>query len=268
MLKIKNFSLIILFVLLGNVANAEHPAAEKYKKILSSTTYSVEYSTPSVDKILTVIDNKRIDYTFVKGGSQLVPLGGFGKNQPTAFYLNGKYYQVSEENRAYMARESQLRNVNLDPQKGWGTIQARLALPPELAIFAPNDAFNKYTDFRMSSYVDSGKKMMKFRKKDCNFTYDKYVTAYEDAGGGIHYKKIYYVCYDAKGILKAVETCLDVNGQESSVQIMEIKDVSTSVTEEEKNLPKGYVVFAAGMGDMNDLVNRNVIVEDYRKNRK
>ncbi len=268
MLKIKNLGLVILFVLLGNVADAEHPAAEKYKKIFGSTIYSVEYSTPSVDKILTVMGDKRIDYTFVKGGSQLVPLGGFGKNQPTAFYLNGKYYQVSEENRAYMALESQLRNVNLDPQKGWGTIQARLALPPELAIFAPNDIFNKYTDFRIPRYVVSGKKAMMVRKKDYNFTYDKYVADYEDAAGGIHYKKAYYVCYDSKGILKAIETCLDVNGQESSVQIMEIKDVTTSVTEEEKNLPKGYVIYAAGMGDMNDLVNRNVIVEDYRKNKK
>lgn len=268
MFRIKVVSLLISLLVLASVANAEQSAAAKYKKILSGTTYSVEYSTPVADKILTVIEGKRIDYTFIKGGSQLVPLGGFKKGVPSAFYMNGKYYQVAEENRAYMAQEGQLRHENLDPQKGWSTVQVRLALPPELAVFAPKDPFNKYTDFKETVFVSSGKKNVKLKKKEVAFVYDKYVSQHRNTEGDIFYKKNYYMLYDAKGILRAVETCLEKDGQESSLQIMEIKDISTSVTDMEKNLPTGYLVYAAGMGDMNDLVNRNVVVEDYRKMEK
>ncbi|MBQ0107897.1 MAG: hypothetical protein KBS34_02040, partial [Phascolarctobacterium sp.] len=120
-------------------------------------------------------------------------------------------------------------------------------------------------DFKETVFVSSGKKNVKVKKKEVAFVYDKYVSQYRNTEGEILYKKNYYMLYDSKGILKAVETCLEKDGQESSLQIMEIKDISTSVTDMEKNLPTGYLVYAAGMGDMNDLVNRNVVVEDYRK---
>ncbi|MCQ2363592.1 MAG: hypothetical protein MJ041_04605 [Acidaminococcaceae bacterium] len=265
---VKTIALGAMFLLLGTVAKAEQSAAARYRQILGGKIYSIRYSTPAADKILTVIEGKRIDYTFIKGGSQQVPLGGFGKKTPSAFYMNGKYYQVSEENRAYMAKEDQLNNENLDPQKGWGTIRARLALPPELAVFAPKESFNKYTDFKEAAYIDSGKRIVKIKKKDCLFLYDKYESCYGDAEGGLLYKKIYYMLYDAQGKLWGAETCFWQKGLETPLQLMEIKDISVSVTEGEKNLPKGYLVYGAGLGDMNDLVNRNVVVEDYRKTSK
>lgn len=274
----KNKIIALTLALSSIAANAfaEQPEAAKYKEILQSGTFYVEYEMDYAKKILAVQDNKRMDYTVYKSSGNmfagmglaminpLLALGSlFIKNEnkiPTAYYEAGKFYQFETKKKAKMAIWNQLNDPNLDPMESWGTVKQKLALPEELAIFAPNDMFSEsLAGSAAPHFVESGNASIE--KKE--FIYDKYSSSIKSRTGKVLFGKNYYFYY-TNGELKYVKTFMynDVSG-EQPVQSIEIKKITQELPENVLKIPEGCKVYAAGIGDMNDLLDKPVLVEEY-----
>lgn len=256
-------------------AFAEQPEAENYRKILQSGKYYLEYELPYVKKILAVEDNKRMDYTVFKNNpnSALFALGfinplfavaglfgGGDKKIPSTYYQEGKFYQFESKKEAKMALWNQLNDPNLDPLEGWNTVKQKLALPEEFTIFASNDMFAERLNGETTPvFVESGNASIK--KKE--YIYDKYTSTVKSKSGSILFSKNYFFYY-LQGELKFIKTSLfdSMNG-ERIVNDIEIKKLTQEIPDNIIKIPSGCKVYAAGIGDMDDLLDKKVLVEDY-----
>lgn len=253
-------------------ALAEQPKAAEYKQIMSSGNYYVEYELNAVKKCLAVKDGKRMDYTiYTSMGNPFlaaVPIIGLASffiksdtKEPSALYADGKYYQFQGKKKAIMAYYNQLDDENLDPNEGWSSVRYRLALPEELVAFAPNDVFNSFTEFKAPSYVGSGKTADDKAPLD----YDKYSFSVKNKAGGVLFDKIFYMYYK-DGELQTIKTYVKSgNGGEELINTMKVKKITQELPENALKIPDGCKVYAAGIGDMDDLLDKQVLVEDYSK---
>lgn len=262
-------------------AFAEQPKAQEYRQIFSSGTYSVEYDLNSyVQKALEVSGGKRMDYTILKVSNtgNIAAAGALGminpilgvagmfaggkstKKDPTVLYQDGKYYQFLSKKKARVASEAQLKDENLDPTEGWSSVQYRLALPEQFMAFAPNDAFNIYTKYAVPTFVESGVK----EQGKVSMAFDKYVSTIKGVAGNILAEKFYYMYYDKDGNLKQIETKVKVaGGEEIKTDLIQVRKITGELPADALKIPEGCKVYAAGTGDMDDLLDRDVLVEDY-----
>lgn len=256
-------------------AFAEQPAAQKYRDILQSGKFYVEYELDYATKGLAVDSGKRMDYTMYKKNSSALGLGLslinpvlalgalFGKSSskvPTAYYDGSKFYQFEGKKEAVVATEEQLSDVNIDPSKGWSSVKDRLALPEELAVFAPKDQFfvpiNGATDVR---FVESGEKADGEKK----IPFDKYMYDVKSRNGKTLYSVVYYMYYK-EGELKKIESYVVEDGQEEKLlQNLKVKKITGELPKNVLQMPKGCKVYAVGIGDMNDLLEQPTLVETY-----
>lgn len=274
----KLLSLTIALATLSATCYAEQPKAADYRNIMSSGNYYVEYEYNYAKKILAVQNGKRMDYTMLQSQPNTALaalgfinplfaiagfLGGGEKKVPSTLYQDGKYYQFESKKKATMAYYNQLDDPNIDPAAGWNMVRVKLALPEALVTFAPNDVFNSFTGFKAPRFIESGKKT--FGKKE--FNYDKYSTTYNNMNGQPMYKKNFYMLYDLeKGELQSIKVMVRV-GNEEECEADEIKNIKITGELPEKitDIPEGCKVYAVGLGDINDLVQRPVLVENYSK---
>lgn len=258
--KVLALALALALATLGTAgAFAEQPKAEEYRSMMSSGTYYIEYETNHVTKALAVKDGARMDYTVNKkqrgGASFLIPLvGGFlqkTERKPTAMYADRKYYQFQDKKSVVVADEAQLNEENLDPKLAWNSVQLRLALPEELVVFAPADAFNVFTGYKAAQFVESG--------VEKEMPYDLYSTAHRTKGGDLLFEKLFYFYYNEDGELKKVKTYLKTaDGKRTEGMLMKVKKISQEFPKNAFVIPKKYKLYATGMGDMNDLLGRQV----------
>lgn len=253
-------------------AFAEQPKAAEYKQMMSSGNFYVEYELNDVKKCLAVKDGKRMDYTvYTSMGNPFlaaVPIIGLASffiksdtKEPSALYADGKYYQFQGKKKAIMAYYNQLDDENLDPNEGWSSVRYRLALPEELVVFAPNDEFNSFTGFKEPRYIGSGQTT---GNKDI-LDYDKYSLAEKNKAGGVLFEKIFYMYYK-EGVLQQIKTFIKCgNNEEQLINTMKLKQISGELPENALKIPDGCKVYAAGIGDMDDLLDKQVLVEDYSK---
>lgn len=251
-------------------AFAEQPKAAEYKQMMSSGNFYVEYELNDVKKCLAVKDGKRMDYTiYTTMGNPLlaaIPVIGLAsffikndKKEPSSLYMDGKYYQFQGKKKAVMAYYNQLDDENLDPKEAWSSIRYRLALPEELVLFAPNDVFNSFTNFKAPRYVESGQT----KGTKVVLDYDKYSSIVRNKVGGVLFEKLFYMYYK-EGELKSIKTFVKTNANEEVlVNTMKVKKITQEMPENALQIPKGCKVYAAGIGDMNDLLEQPVLVEDY-----
>ena len=271
---------LALSILTGSMgtAFAENPKADEYRKIFASGTYTVEYEQyGTLKKTLEVSGEKRMDYTTFKTGGNpalaalaiINPLlgvaalfGGGAKKEPSALYQDGKYYQFHGKKKATMALESQLEDPNLDPKENWSTVRYRLALPEELVVFAPQDAFNSVSNFVVPTFLES--KLEQKDKSDPGLPYDIYSSPIKSVAGNQLAEKFFYMYYDKKGDLNKIKTTFKEPGKdEIEISSMNVKKISGEMGKNALQIPKGCKVYAAGIGDMNDLLDKPVLVEDY-----
>lgn len=275
-MKRKVLAMTLVLSTFATSAFAEQPAAQKYRDILQSGKFYVEYEFDYAKKCLAVDSDRRMDYTvFKSGGNAALALGLglinpilaigslFAKNTskvPTAYYENGKFYQFEGKKKAFMATEQQLNDINIDPNEGWSSIKSRLALPPELAVFAPNDKFFEATNGATApKFLESGSKVV--GKKE--FQFDKYIYDVKGQTGKNLYGMAYYMYYE-KGELKEIESYLTKLGQpDELLQTIEVKKITGELPENVLKIPEGCKVYAAGLGDMNDLIDQPVQIETY-----
>lgn len=268
----KILALALAFSTFAASALAEQPKAAEYKQIMSSGNFYVEYELNDLKKCLAVKDGKRMDYTvYTSMGNPFlaaVPIIGLASffiksdnKEPSALYADGKYYQFQGKKKAIMAYYNQLDDENLDPNEGWSSVRYRLALPEELVVFAPNDVFNSFTEFKTPSYVGSGQTT----DSKAPLEYDKYSSVEKNKNGGVLFEKIFYMYYK-DGELQSIKTFIKSgNADEQLVNTMKIKKLTRELPENVLKIPDGCKVYAAGIGDMDDLLDKQVLVEDYSK---
>ena len=256
-------------------AFAENPKAEEYRQMFANGTYYIDYDmNDSVRKALAVSDGKRMDYTILmvrnpalQSALAFIPVIGLAgmfiketKKDPTALYQDNKYYQFIGKKEARVATPTELQDENLDPSEAWSSVPLRLALPEGLVVLAPNDPFNKIANYSVPAFVESGT----ITDGKNTFDYDTYKSPITGATGNVLADKIFYLYYDNKnGDLKRVITRFKEPGSsmEQTITELKIRKITKELPENALKMPGGTKVYAAGLGDMDDLLDRNVLVE-------
>lgn len=268
-------TLSILTVSMG-AAFAENPKAEEYRKIFESGTYYIDYDmNDSVRKALAVSDGKRMDYTIITSRNAalqtalaFIPVIGMAgmfvketKKDPTALYQDNKYYQFIGKKQARVASPTELEDENLDPTEAWSSVPLRLALPEGLVALAANDPFNSVANYTVPTFVESST----ITDGKNTFDYDTYKAPIKGATGNVLAEKIFYLYYDNKnGDLKRVITRFKEPGEsmEQTITELKIRKITGELPDKALKIPGGTKIYAAGLGDMDDLLDRNVLVEE------
>ena len=269
-MKRKLVAATVAMSMLSGIAAAEQPKAAEYRNIMSSGTYYIEYESGFAKQSLAVRGDERMSYTIHKGGGMnplsFVPVVGvlslFMNNEdriPNALYQNGNYYHFLSKKEALMADEDTLRNPNINPEEGWSSIKNDLTFPEVFAIFAPNDPLNAEVNFRVAEFVESGTDA-----KDSSKVYDKYVLRDKSITGETLGETVYYLYYNEKGELKKIKTMFQSNGREEEIPFGEIKvlKITDKLPEHIIEIPQECKIYAPGTGDMNDLLDQRVLLEE------
>ena len=272
-MKKKILSTAIALSLMSGVVAAEQPKATEYRNIMSSGKFYLEYKTGIAKQAIAVNGDKRMTYTFYDkgvGALGLIPgvalIGMFVKNDalmPNALYQNDRYYHFTGKKSTLVANDKELRDPNIDPEEGWQTIHNDLTFPEVFMIFAPNDKEGKAAGYVVPKFIESGQEEI----KGTTYTFDKYAKTNKNSAGNVSGETFFYLYYDAKGELARIRTKFFADGKEESIPYSEIKvrKILPELPKDVLEIPNGTKVFAAGMGDMNDLLDNPVLVEKVGK---
>ena len=237
----------------------EQPAANEYRTIFSSGNFYVEYQDKFISCALGSENGNRMIRTSYSGWAGAINLFGGGSNFPEAMYRDGKYYQFKDKKHAMVLNENQLTDENLDPKQGWSSIKQKLALPDELAVFYWNDPYRIYSKaLPAPQFVETVKRTIGKKEYEC----DKYVSDVKNAAGGTDAQMVYFMGYEA-GKLAQIETVAIKDGKEYPVNKITIKKLESSIPENGFAIDNSAEVYAAGIGDMNDLLEQPVKVGTY-----
>jgi len=272
-MKKKILSALLATTLAMSIASAEQPKAAEYREIMSSGSYYIEYESDYGKQILAVGNGKRMSFTRQNknalGGLSFLPLVGIislftneSVPVPNTLYTDGKYYNFDTKKKGLVATETELNDPNLNPRQGWDKIKHNLHFAEPFTVFAPNEPFNKMLHYKTPQFVESGEEKI----KDKSFKFDKYVSAEKSLSGANIYEKIYKFYYNEKGDLSQIRTFYKVAGKsEEKTGEIKVKKITKELPANVFEIPKGYKVYGAGLGDMNDLLDIPVLVEDYSK---
>lgn len=253
---------LVLSAVTGAVS-AEQPLAQQYREWLQSGTFIVDYEADYhdyvVSKTLAGYGDMRMERNNIKIKG-IIPASAYSKkNYPDTLYRDGKYYKFESKKKAIVALPNQLDDPNLDSSAGWNTLRYNLAIPDE---FAPlyNDAAYKPASAAMGTFMYSGSGKKVVGKQE--LTYDKYTLPLKSQAGTTLADVTYYYCY-VNEKLAYIEKAIVDNGQEYVISRMKVKEFSNNVPSELFSMPKGCKVYAVGIGDMDDLLNKPALVEEY-----
>lgn len=258
----KKFCIPLILLLINfNSCNSEQVAAENYREMFRDGNFYVEFKDKWGTRILAGKNNVRMErmrYEFESGSiAYLNPLGmlfgGESKN-PEVMYKDGKFYNFVEKDKANVCDEKNLRDENIDPRQGWNKISQKLALPDELAIFFWNDSFRWHTpSIAAPTLLQSIKKNSDGKEYDC----DRYTCDIKTAAGN----DVAWLIYDAlykDGRLVRVESYVFRNGRSYPLNVLEIKKIQVEIPKGTFKIYKNTKLYSAGIGDINDLLEKPV----------
>lgn len=248
---------------IASYASAEQAAANQYRTWFKSGTFFVDYESEYKDCFITKTIAAQNDMRMERNGFRLkgfaAMFGGGKKDYPDTLYRQGKYYKFETKKKATMAAWNQISDPNIDPTGGWNTVQYSLAVPDEFAPVCAYDAYRPQSSAMGTvGFVGSMKRTIAKKEYDC----DKYVLPLRSKTGNALAEINYYYCYE-NGKLSYIEKVILNKGQEYSNIKVKIKNITNVPPAEVFNIPKGCKVYAVGTGDMNDLINKPVLVEEY-----
>lgn len=251
-----------IFLAASNVS-AEQPKAQEYRQILSSEKFYVEYDDEYVKKIIVEDSGRRMVRVDLNSSKKnmvaiLNPLaklfeGGYSK-YPDFMYYKNKYYKFNEKDFAIMVRADQLNEENLNPAEAWSVIDKELSLPDELAVFNWNERHHKVSaDIGTPVFSKTIQKTVDGKEYTC----DRYESEVKTSNGT---KIIFDMCYDAKGELALVQSAIFANNHEYGINKLVIKKILREIPKDAIILDKNAKIYAAGLGDMNDLLENPVLI--------
>lgn len=250
---------------MATTAFAEQPAANKYRAILKSGNFLIEYGDAYFTKTIAAQNNMRMERSSykVKGGGMIViPIGIGGsskKDYPDTLYKDGKYYKFQSKKKATMATWNQLNDPSIDPAGGWNYAQYSLAVPEEFFALCNYDPFRYESDVMVApKYIGSSKELVDKKEYNC----DKYTVAMRSQTGAVMSETNYLYYYDDNELI-FVKKIFRKNGIEYPMNEFLVKKITNEVPSEIFNIPQGCKVYAVGIGDMNDLIEQPILVEEY-----
>ena len=292
--KLLMLSVATLAALLPPSVSAEQAAADKYRRIIESGKFFIEYHS-EVDKgkkstirgtfeANGVIFGRKLAYN---GEDKKVYInkktGGwrsldYVKNPlsaadifmmkvqylPLASYQNGKYYQFYGKNEAIVGDENEFAADYINPKEGWDNVDFYLKTPDFFDALYPNN------ENIFSEYVESGKEKI-FGKE---FQYDKYIVKRNLKNGKIA-EESYFLYYDETENLKYVkENTTDTakvimpNGMVTKMNKPEglyllIENFSSEIHDGFFDFPKGCKVYRMDLGTLEDLLEMPPLAESY-----
>ena len=261
MLKIFLSALLIVSMMISS-ASAEQPKAAEYRQIFSSGTFYVEYDDNYVKKIIAHENDRRMARTALTGAQSamvtvLNPLaaifGGGSDKYPEFMYSHGRYYRFAEKDIAFMLEAARIDEENLNPLEGWQRIDRSLSLPDELAVFYWNDPFHKVsTAISEPQFIESLRKTVDGHEYDCD--------RYEATPLNRSKAKIVFDALYKDGELAMMQSAIFANGREYEINTLHIKKIAGEVAKSGFKVDTKAKVFAAGIGDMNDLLESPVLL--------
>lgn len=260
----KKFLTVALGICLAaSNVSAEQPKAQEYREILSSEKFYVEYDDDYVKKIIVEDSGRRMSRVALNSTNKKIveilnPLaslfeGGFSK-YPDFMYYKNKYYKFSEKETAIMVQVDQLNDENLNPTECWAVIDKELSLPDELAIFNWNERHHKVSgNISEPKFASSSKKVIGGKNYNC----DRYEADVKNAKDT---KIIFDMCYNEKGNLEIVQSAIFANNREYKINKLSVKKILREIPKDAIILDKKANIYAAGIGDMNDLLETPVFL--------
>lgn len=292
----KKLSLIftlLLCIVLNSIAFAENPAFERYKNLINSGNFYIEYEvineaanammTESYRKIMP----KNLYSYAMKDGAILVKANKNDinymnslqrkvstiPNVPIASYRDGKLYAFvnskeayrydGELNNAWSEVASGVDSSNPDSMMLFQAInkaQREVGLPMYFGLFSPENVMVKQGRDTAPSYKESTTIM------DNGLTYE--VDVYESTNkmmmvslgrqeniSATDMYKLYYYNGELKKIVK--------EGQMLNSSMIIIVNQFSEATSDSVAMPKGCKVYKANIGDMDSLLRNKIIVESY-----
>lgn len=252
----------LLMLLITSTVGAEQSKAEEYRQIFAGGQFYVEYEDKNVKKIIAQENERRMARTALNSAqsamvSVLNPLGALfssGNNRyPEFMYSNGRYYKFAEKDMAFMLPSDRLDDDNLNPREGWQTIDKSLSLPDELAVFYWNDHFHKVSAaLNEPKFIISQKKTVDGKEYDC----DRYEATTINRNGA----KIIFDMLYKNGELVMVISSIGAGEREYEINKLTIKKIAATVDKNDFKVDAKAKVYAAGAGDMNDLLETPVLL--------
>lgn len=201
------------------------------------------------------------------------------KDWMDVLYKNGKYYRLTvakiykgglfgmdsstrgkvKELNAKVLDEKYLHSNFLNPNEEWDFVRKDLALPDELAIFHWNEPMRdnhlnlQVPKFNMSSEKNIG---------DKNYICDEYVIDIKNLNGEIIAQNIYNVLY-YDGKIELIQTYFQRGGISKLIREVKIKKITSEVPDSLFTTGKKVNVYAAEIGDINDLLDNPLLVETW-----
>jgi hypothetical protein len=228
-------------------AFAEQPAAETNRQIMSSKNYTLRYS--SGKNQWTVMEN---------GGTRAVIYSYNGKFYNRTVFSDGNYYHMEQGDKGIVATllpASELDNPALDPAENWRSNVNDLALPQALLILDWDNPFNRRpTSWERPTYRDSGTQTIAKQTYDI----DTYVGNVRTAAGTVAGQVLYRLGYQG-GVLKLVEINYLQDGVETPGRQYMINELTAGAPGNMFGY-KQVNLYAAGLGDMDDLLERPAVI--------
>ena len=205
--------------------------------------------------------------------------GTIKKKYPDALYQDGKYYrfvkayQFHDKTTAYgkdgtvyakVLSEENLNLPTLNPSDEWDFIREDLALPDEFAIFYWEEPFRDDVLNRLAPrYNGSSKRTIKSSNRkveDKEYDCDQYISDIKSLAGTIIAQEAYNMLYD-EGKLVKIQKYFIRDGKEQLVLEIEVLNITPVVPVEAFTIGQKIKVYVAENGDMNDLLERPILVE-------
>ena len=233
--------------------------ADEYRKILSSGNFYVEYEDKNIKRIVANENGMRMARTDLIGKykaviSVLNPIGSLfssdNKKYPEFLHCKHKYFRFYEDDYAMMIEEENLEDENLNPNEEWGAMNKFLSLPDEIAIFCWNDEYHEISP-NLSDPIFSENLQKNVGGKIYNC--DRYVSQIKNKDAFINFD----VCYE-NGEIVAVQSNFYSKGVEYPINNLSIKKISAEIPKGAIRLNLKAKVYAAGIGDMNDLLENPI----------
>ena len=243
--------------------HAEQPKAAEYRAILNSGTFYVEYKDNfGNSRVVAARDGQRMErmnYNTPGWVTFLNPLGalfgGSAPKNPEVMYKDGYYYQFNSDKEATVLSESHLSDENLNPRQGWSSLGQKLALPEELTIFYPDSAFRGVSyAVAQPQFAETLNKTVDEKKYVC----DRYISPIVHADGSEAARLVYDALYNDKGELVLITSSVVMNGTEYPHNKVAIKKILAEIPKDAFSISKKTKIYAAGNGDMNDLLEQPV----------
>lgn len=242
-------------------ASAENPAADELRSIFHSGQFYVEYKDDYNIRVIGEAGGARMERT--RYGSSLSwvtnlnPLGNlFGgrtPRNPETMYKDGRYYQFIEPDKAFVCPAAEAEGENLDPRMGWSKVKTKLALPLELAPLYWDDPYAAYAkSMTEPQFLESGKVVLGGKTYESD-RYSSKLKTFDGREAAYQYELLYL-----DGQLMLARSFVVSGGQEMAVNTLEVKAVGSAWPQDLFRLEKKTKLYAAGRGDMNDLLEEPV----------